>query len=183
MLRLNTFGGLVLQQDGQLHTGPASQRRRLALLAVVAAAGQRGASRDKLLSLLWPDSDAEPARHSLYQAVHAIRRSAGSDELFVGSNTLQLNAQLITSDVGEFERGDRVRARTSRRCGSTGARFSTASGWRTPRSTSDGRTRERARHARDYAAALEVAGRPPPPRGGTTPPRCAGGAGSPRPSR
>ena len=50
MLRLNTFGGLVLQQDGQLHTGPASQRRRLALLAVVAAAGQRGASRDKLLA-------------------------------------------------------------------------------------------------------------------------------------
>jgi hypothetical protein len=26
MLRLNTFGGLILQQDGQLHTGPASQR-------------------------------------------------------------------------------------------------------------------------------------------------------------
>ncbi|HUQ15822.1 MAG TPA: hypothetical protein VM094_07185 [Gemmatimonadales bacterium] len=103
MLRLNTFGGLVLQQDGQLHTGPASQRRRLALFAVVAAAGQRGASRDKLLALLWPDSEAEPARHSLYQAVHAIRRSVGNDEIFLGSTTLQLNPQLITSDVGEFD--------------------------------------------------------------------------------
>ncbi len=50
MLRLNTFGGLVLQEDGQLHTGPASQRRRLALLAVVAASGRRGTSRDKLVS-------------------------------------------------------------------------------------------------------------------------------------
>ena len=78
MLRLNTLGGLVLQQDGQLHTGPASQRRRLALLAVVAAAGARGVSRDKLLTLLWPESEAEAARHSLYQAVHAIRRSAES---------------------------------------------------------------------------------------------------------
>jgi serine/threonine-protein kinase len=103
MLRLNTFGGLVLQQDGQLHTGPASQRRRLALLAAVAAAGPRGMSRDKLLSLLWPDSEAEAARHSLYQAVHAIRRSAGSDEIFLGGGTLQLNPQLITSDVGEFQ--------------------------------------------------------------------------------
>ena len=65
MLRLNTFGGLVLQQDGQLHTGPASQRRRLAVLAVVAAAGRRGISREKLVSLLWPESDAEAGRHSL----------------------------------------------------------------------------------------------------------------------
>ena len=60
-------------------------------------------SRDKLLALLWPDSEAEAARHSLYQAVHAIRRSAGSDEIFLGGTTLQLNPQLITSDVGEFE--------------------------------------------------------------------------------
>ena len=82
MLRLNTFGGLVLQQDGQLHTGPAAQRRRLALLAVEAAAGRRGVSRDKLLSLLWPDSETEAARHSLYQAIHAIRWSAGSEEIF-----------------------------------------------------------------------------------------------------
>ena len=103
MLRLNTFGGLVLQQDGQLHTGPASQRRRLALLAVVAAGGRRGASRDKLLALLWPDADPESARHSLYQALHAIRRSVGSDEVFQGSSTLQFNPGLITSDVGEFE--------------------------------------------------------------------------------
>ena len=44
----------------------------------------RGVSRDKLLALLWPDSEAEAARHSLYQAVHAIRRSVGSDEIFLG---------------------------------------------------------------------------------------------------
>ncbi len=155
MLRLNTFGGLVLQQDGQLHTGPASQRRRLALLAVVAAAGQRGASRDKLLSLLWPDSDAEPARHSLYQALHAIRRSAGSDELFVGSNTLQLNAQLITSDVGEFEQaiesGSHEQAvRLYRGPFLDGFRLENAAEYER---WQDG---ERARHARDNAAALEA---------------------------
>ena len=39
MLRLSTLGGLVLHQDGQLHTGPAARWRRLALLAVIASGG------------------------------------------------------------------------------------------------------------------------------------------------
>jgi serine/threonine-protein kinase len=154
MLRLNTFGGLVLQQDGQLYTGPASQRRRLALLAVIAAAGQRGASRDKLLALLWPDSEAEPARHSLYQAVHAIRRSVGSEEIFLGTTTLQLNPQLITSDVGEFveaiESGSHEQAvRLYRGPFLDGFRLESASEYEQWQDT------ERVRHAREYAAALE----------------------------
>ena len=154
MLRLNTFGGLVLQQDGQLHTGPASQRRRLALLAVIAAAGQRGASRDKLLALLWPDSEAEPARHSLYQAVHAIRRSVGSDEIFLGTTTLQLNPRLITSDVGDFdeavESGSHEQAaRLYRGPFLDGFRLDGAAEYE---QWQDG---ERVRHAREYATTLE----------------------------
>ena len=154
MLRLNTFGGLVLQQDGQLHTGPASQRRRLALLAVVAAAGQRGASRDKLLSLLWPDSEAEPARHSLYQAVHAIRRAAGTDDIFLGTSALQFNPQLITSDVGEFgeavEQGAHEQAvRLYRGPFLDGFRLEGAPDYE------QWQDRERVHHARDYAGALE----------------------------
>jgi DNA-binding SARP family transcriptional activator len=154
MLRLNTLGGLVLQQDGQLHTGPASQRRRLALLAVVAAAGGRGVSRDKLLALLWPDSEAEAARHSLYQAVHAIRRSAGSDEIFLGGATLQLNSQLITSDVGEFEEavetGSHEQAvRLYRGPFLDGFRLENAPEYE------QWQDAERVLHAREYAAALE----------------------------
>jgi DNA-binding SARP family transcriptional activator len=154
MLRLNTFGGLVLQQDGQLHTGPASQRRRLALLAVIAAAGGRGVSRDKILGLLWPGSEPEPARHSLYQAVHAIRRSAGSDEIFLGTTTLQLNPALITSDVDEFaaaiDSGAREQAvRLYRGLFLDGFRLENAPEYE------QWQDAERARHARDYAAALE----------------------------
>jgi serine/threonine-protein kinase len=103
MLRLDTLGGLTLQHNGQLHTGPAAQRRRLALLAAIAAAGRRGVSREKLLGLLWPDSESETARHSLYQALHAIRRSLAAEDLFLGSATLQFNPERITSDVTEFE--------------------------------------------------------------------------------
>ncbi|HYC30866.1 MAG TPA: protein kinase [Gemmatimonadales bacterium] len=155
MLRLTTFGGLVLQQDGQLHTGPAAQRRRLALLAIVASAGRRGVSRDKLLSVLWPDSDPEPARHSLYQALHAIRRSLGSDQVFLGTATLQFNPELIGSDVAEFEEAveqgaHEGAARLYRGPFLDGFRLEGApefERWQ------DG---ERLRHAREYAAALEA---------------------------
>ncbi len=155
MLRLTTFGGLVLQQDGQLHTGPAAQRRRLALLAVIAAAGRRGASREKLLSLLWPDSEPEAARHSLYQALHAIRRSLGSDEVFLGSTALQLNPDLLTSDVAEFEEaveqgGHEAAARLYRGAFLDGFRLENAPEFE------QWQDAERLRHAREHAAALEA---------------------------
>lgn len=154
MLRLNTFGGLVLQQDGQLHTGPAAQRRRLALLAIVAAAGRRGVSRDKLLSILWPDSEPEAARHSLYQALHAIRRSLGSDDVFLGTTTLQLNPELIASDVAEFEEaveqgGHEAAARLYRGLFLDGFRLEGAPEFE------QWQDAERLRHARDYAGVLE----------------------------
>ena len=154
MLRLNTFGGLVLQQDGQLHTGPASQRRRLALLAVVAASGRRGTSREKLVSLLWPDSDAEAGRHSLYQALHAIRRSLGRDEVFLGSTTLQLNPELITCDVAEFE--EAVEQGAHERAGRL-YKGPFLDGFRLEGAVEfdEWQDAERVKHAREFAGALE----------------------------
>jgi DNA-binding SARP family transcriptional activator len=154
MLRLNTFGGLVLQQDGRLHTGPAAQRRRLALLAVVASAGRRGVGRERLLELLWPDSEAEASRHSLYQALHAIRRSLGADDVFLGTTTLQLNSERIGSDVGEFldavEEGGHERAvRLYRGPFLEGFRLDQAPGF------DEWQDGERGRRAHEFAAALE----------------------------
>src|SRR5574341_200438 len=57
MLYLRTFGGLSVETDGAPATGAARQRKTLAVLALLAAAGRRGMSRDKLLAYLWPDSD------------------------------------------------------------------------------------------------------------------------------
>ncbi len=154
MFRLSTLGGLVLQQDGQLHTGPAAQRRRLALLAIVGVAGRRGVSRDKLLSILWPDSDPEAARHSLYQALHAIRRSVGSDEVFLGSTTLQLNSEVIGCDVAEFveaveQGGHEAAARLYRGPFLDGFRLENAPEFE------QWQDAERLRCAREYASALE----------------------------
>lgn len=103
MLRLTALGGLTLLQDGQPHQGPASQRRRLALLARIATTGKRGVTRDLLVSTLWPGGAAEQARHALEQALSAIRRALNVEALFVGTGTLQLNPTIFSCDVAEFE--------------------------------------------------------------------------------
>src|ERR1051326_9387622 len=81
MLRLRTFGGLSLEQDGQPITGAASQRRRLALLAILATGQGRGVTRDRVLALLGPERVTERGSHALAQALYALRRDLGADPL------------------------------------------------------------------------------------------------------
>src|SRR5262245_4046516 len=101
MLRLGTFGGLSL--EGQDGAAIAVQRLRLALLALLAHAGDRGLSRDKLLGFLWAESPPDSARHKLEQALYMLRRQLG-DGLFQGTDPLRLNGEVLAADVGEFER-------------------------------------------------------------------------------
>ena len=99
--RLETFGKLVL--TGGTAAGQSQQRRRLALLALLASSGERGLSRDQLLGYLWPESSSTNARHSLEQLLHELRRSLG-DSIFVGTNPLTLNDDVVSSDVKDFDR-------------------------------------------------------------------------------
>jgi len=109
-LRLRAFGGLTVDRDGSPASGAGSQRRPLALLAQLAATGERGLSRAKLVGLLWPDSDEEKARRVLAQTLYSLRRDLGAEELVVGTTELRLNGDVITTDVGDFiaaaDRGD-----------------------------------------------------------------------------
>src|SRR5438093_1115387 len=114
MLELRTFGGLSLQADGASVTGAASQRKTLALLALLAASGRNGLSRDKVIAYLWPESDTERGRGLLRQACYALRRDLHAPELFLGAPELRLNIAIIGSDVQTFEdaleRSDPTRA-------------------------------------------------------------------------
>jgi DNA-binding SARP family transcriptional activator len=103
MLRLRTFGSVSLLSGETSLTGAATQRRRLAILALLAVAGNRGVSRDKLVAFLWPESDGERARHVLNQLVYAQRKHFGTPSLFAGQKTLRLNPDVIWTDVGAFE--------------------------------------------------------------------------------
>jgi serine/threonine-protein kinase len=78
------------------------QRRRLALLTLLAAAGERGVSRDLLMSRLSPESDASSARHALHQLLYYLRRQAG-EQVFLGTDPLRLNLGIVSSDLAEFE--------------------------------------------------------------------------------
>lgn len=114
MLRLWTFGGLALERrDGS--PPPRLRPQRLAILAVLAAAGDRGVSRERMAGLFWPEADEDRARHSLRQALYALGQELGADVIRPEA-LLSLDASAISSDVGEFRTaaaaGDRVRTAT-----------------------------------------------------------------------
>src|SRR5437763_10916756 len=110
MLELRTFGGLSIQDGGAPITGAATQRKTLALLALLIAAGKNGLSRDRVIAYLWPDSDSEHGRNLLKQACFVLRRDLHQPDLFLGTTELRLNLDVLTSDVQAFEaalqRGD-----------------------------------------------------------------------------
>src|SRR5688500_3568832 len=74
---LKLFGGISLRGASGPVAGAASQRRRLALLALLAAAPGRTLSRDKVIGLLWPESNTVKARHLLADAIYELRAGLG----------------------------------------------------------------------------------------------------------
>src|SRR5919197_3825732 len=63
MLRLRVLGNPSVEGSTGPVGGAAAQRKSLALLALLAPAGERGVSRDKLLAYLWPECEPEKASH------------------------------------------------------------------------------------------------------------------------
>lgn len=103
MLRLQAFGSLQLTRDGVRVAGGAAQRKRLAVLAALAALPRTGMSREKLAALFWPESDRTRSRNALYQVVASLRRDLGNDVILAGSTgDLTLNRERIASDVADF---------------------------------------------------------------------------------
>lgn len=107
--RLETFGTLVLREPGgsTLVADHGQQGRRLALLAVLAASGERGVSRDRLLLLFWPDASQQRARHALEQMLYKTRKTL-NESIFAGVNPLRLDPAVAESDVGDFEQALRA---------------------------------------------------------------------------
>jgi len=103
MLRLRTFGGCRLERDGAEWDAMPGQRKGLALLALLAAAGERGFAREAVCAYLWPESDEEHARTSLRQLIHALRRQLATPNLLPSGVTLRLDSQFVMSDVVEFQ--------------------------------------------------------------------------------
>ena len=89
-VRVRLLGGMTIEGACGPVAGPAAQRHRLALLAVLVASHPRGVPRDRLLALLWPERDDSCARNLLNQAVYALRSVLGQDRIRSLSDELKI---------------------------------------------------------------------------------------------
>ena len=107
---LKLFGGAALEGAQGPVSGPAVQRHRLALLALLAGTRSRSVGRERVMAFLWPERESDPARRLLNQSVHALRHELGADAILSVGEDLQLNPAIVRSDVAAFEealgRGD-----------------------------------------------------------------------------
>ena len=98
-LRINVLGGINVEREGLPVAGAAAQPRRVAILALLARADDRGVTRSRLMSLLWPDVDEDRARRSLTQAIYALRHDIGDEEAIQGVQDLRLDFGRVSTDV------------------------------------------------------------------------------------
>jgi TolB-like protein/Tfp pilus assembly protein PilF len=114
MLQLQVLGSPTVTTGDVVQGGTAAQRKAIAVLALLAGAGKRGLSRDRVLALLWPETPADRAHHRLTQLLYSLRRDLGAADLFLGSADLRINPAVLATDLEAFgaalEAGDFERA-------------------------------------------------------------------------
>jgi DNA-binding SARP family transcriptional activator/TolB-like protein/Tfp pilus assembly protein PilF len=103
MIEITLLGRVAVAVDGRPVEGEAGQRKRLAVLALLALPPLRPVSRDRLVAYLWPERDGEPARHLLSAAVHVLRKVLGPDALSSSGDELALDPAQVSVDVADFE--------------------------------------------------------------------------------
>jgi DNA-binding SARP family transcriptional activator/TolB-like protein len=102
MIKLKLLGGAAIEsEDGPL-AQRALQRRRVALLALLAVA-RKPLSREKVTALLWPEADSEQARHLLSVAVYELRKAIHDEAIVTSRDDVAVNPAYIGSDVADFE--------------------------------------------------------------------------------
>ena len=104
MIRLSLLGPTTCRgPSGTDFPGVVRSRKRLALLAYLAASDPKGFHRrDALLGLLWPESDQKRARGALRQAVRHLRSELGGVVISRGSEELGLDWDGFWCDAVAF---------------------------------------------------------------------------------
>jgi serine/threonine protein kinase len=99
---ISTLGGLTLRADGRPVRGSRLSAHALACLALLAHAGDRGLSRERIESLLWERYTESDAESRLSETLASIRSEFGLTDVIVGEHVIQLDASLVDSDVTRF---------------------------------------------------------------------------------
>jgi DNA-binding SARP family transcriptional activator/Flp pilus assembly protein TadD len=103
MFVVRVLGGLSVESTAASLPAEALQRRRLSLLALLTLAGERGLSRERIQSYLWPESESSRARHALDQLVYTTRRDLGYDLVISSATELRLSRAVVTADIWMFD--------------------------------------------------------------------------------
>src|SRR5262245_52871469 len=104
MVSLTLLGAASVDgSDGPI-VARGARGRRLALLAVLAAARGRAVSRDKLVALFWPETDAERVRPLLSDSLYMVRSALGDDAVVTSGDDVRLNTDRVSSDLESFQR-------------------------------------------------------------------------------
>jgi hypothetical protein len=103
-LRFEVFGGPKI--SGPMEPGGVQlSSLQGSLLTLLAAYGRKGASRPRLVNLLWEDGDESTLRHRLGQTLHELRRKLGSRDLTIYENErYRLNPEVIATDLERLNR-------------------------------------------------------------------------------
>ncbi len=106
MIDLRVLGTLEIHGADGAPVDALTQPKRLALLLYLALAEPSGPkSRDSLMALLWPEADAESARHSLRNAIYALRQALGEAALVSrGEGYVGLELGAVRCDALEVRR-------------------------------------------------------------------------------
>jgi DNA-binding SARP family transcriptional activator len=102
MFVLKVLGGAALERGGVPVAGRAVHRRRLALLALLAAARGRMVRRERIIGYLWPEHPGDAARHLLSESLYIIRKTVGDDTFVSAGDELSLDPAVVRSDLGDF---------------------------------------------------------------------------------
>jgi DNA-binding SARP family transcriptional activator len=105
MRTLRVLGGLRLDDGtGGPSSGRGAQRRRLALLALLALSPGRRITRDKAIATLWPENTSAEGRRRLSSAVYDLRGLLGDDAIESAGDELWIATTAeFRVDVDEFE--------------------------------------------------------------------------------
>ena len=103
-VRLKALGYLELEDsEGRSVVRVLKRPKQAALLAVLALGTSAIRSRERLMTMFWPESDASRAGHSLSQLLYQLRRDLG-DIVESRGDQLVVDPERLWSDVVAFER-------------------------------------------------------------------------------
>lgn len=102
MITVQLLGGASLRSGDATLSGPPAQRHRIALLTLIVAAWPQPLSRDRAMSLLWPERDLANARRLLNLAVHVLRSALGEETISSTGDGLLFNPSFVQCDLHDL---------------------------------------------------------------------------------